>query len=259
MDWDMWVEAGKTPLIHKIVPDLAKQLAAAGQQLGDAKVEYTISFSNWNTSPKFTEADFKFTPPLPPLEPLHALLGKPAPAFTTTDLEEKPIDLAKHLGKDVVMLDFWATWCGPCVKAMPDVDGVAKKFKDKGLVFYAVNCGEDIETIKAFLAQAQLDPMVALDMKGEIGPLYKVEGIPQTVLIGKDGKVQVVHVGFSPDLGNTLTKNVEDLIAGKDLAKEEQAKWDEENKKRKTSSEAKSPAGEEPAAEKGAEDSPGAK
>ena len=72
MDWDMWIEAGKTPLIHKIVPDLAKQLAAAGQQLGDAKVEYTITFSDWNTSPKFTDADFKFTPPLPPLEPLHA-------------------------------------------------------------------------------------------------------------------------------------------------------------------------------------------
>ena len=139
------------------------------------------------------------------------------------------------------------------------MDGVAKKFKDKGLVFYAVNCGEDVETIKAFFAQAQLDPTVALDTKDEIGPLYKVEGIPQTVLIGKDGKVQVVHVGFSPDLGKTLTKNVEDLIAGKDLAKEEQAKWDEENKKRKASDEAKPTAGEEAPAEKGAENSPGAK
>jgi thiol-disulfide isomerase/thioredoxin len=155
------------------------------------------------------------------------------------------------------MLDFWATWCGPCVKAMPDVDGVAKKFKDQGLVFYAVNCGEDIETIKAFLAQAQLDPTVAVDTKDEIGPLYKVEGIPQTVLIGKDGKVQVVHVGFSPDLGKTLTKNIEDLLAGKDLAKEAQAKWDEAQKKRKERGKAKPAAGEEAAAaEKGAENSP---
>jgi thiol-disulfide isomerase/thioredoxin len=165
-------------------------------------------------------------------------------------LDGKPIDLATHLGKDIIMLDFWATWCGPCVRAMPDVDGVAKKFKDKGLVFYAVNSGEDAETIRAFLVEAKLDPNVAMDQERKVGPLYGVEGIPQTVLIGKDGKVQVVHVGFSPDLGKELTKNVEDLIAGKDLAKEEQAKWDEEQQKRKAgaaakpSANAESPSGE---------------
>jgi peroxiredoxin len=261
VDWDIWIDAGKQPLIRKVAPDLTKQLAAAGAQLGDAKIEFTETFSDWNVSPRFTDADFKFTPPADaehvdsmmqrPDEPPHPLLGQPAPAFTTTDVDGKPIDLAKHLGKNVVMLDFWATWCGPCVQAMPQVEEVAKKFKEKGLVFYAVNCGEDAETIKAFLEQAKLDPTVALDEKDEIGPLYKVEGIPQTVLIGKDGTVQVVHVGFGPDLGKMLTKEIEDLLAGKDLAKETLAKWEERRKRRKASDEARPPEGEDAQAEPG--------
>ena len=70
-------------------------------------------------------------------------------------VEGKPIDLKASLGKNVILLDFWATWCGPCVKAMPEVEAVAKKFKEKGLVFYAVNAGEDAATIKEFLSFRQ--------------------------------------------------------------------------------------------------------
>ena len=69
--------------------------------------------------------------------------GRRRPPFTTDDLEGHPIDLKKNLGKNVIMLDFWATWCGPCIQAMPQVDAVAKKFAPKGLVFYAVNAGEE--------------------------------------------------------------------------------------------------------------------
>ena len=63
-----------------------------------------------------------------------------------------------------------------------------------------------------------------MDANNEISELYKVDGIPQTVLIGKDGKVQVVHVGYNSQLGKMLTKEIEALLAGKDLAKEALAK-----------------------------------
>ena len=62
-DWDIWIEVGKRPLVHKVVPDLAKQLAGAGVQFQDAKINYTVAFTDWNVAPKFTDADFKFTPP----------------------------------------------------------------------------------------------------------------------------------------------------------------------------------------------------
>jgi peroxiredoxin len=238
-DWDIWVEVGNQPVPHKIVPDLTKQLPNVGNE--KIKLSYVVSASDWNVSPKFTDADFKFTPPPGaeqgetlfemPVEPPHPLLGQPAPAFTTTDVEGKPIDLKSSLGKKVVLLDFWATWCGPCIQALPEIDEVAKKYADKGLVFYAVNVGEDPATIKEFLTKTKLESTIAMSVDGTIPKLYNVEGIPQTVLIGKDGKVQVVHVGFSSQLGKTLTKQVEDLLAGKDLASEEIAKAEEARKK----------------------------
>ncbi len=244
-DWDIWIEVGKRPVVHKVQPDLTKQLAGSGGRFEGVKLGYVVTLSDWNVSPKFTEADFTFTPPADsqkvetllemPEEAPHPLLGQPAPPFATTDVEGHPIDLKKHLGKNVVLLDFWATWCGPCVEAMPQVDAVAKKFADKGLVFYAVNAGEEAAAIKAFLTMAKLEVPVAMDTNNEISQSYQVEGIPQTLLIGKDGKVQVVHVGFSGELSKLLTKEIEDLLAGKDLAGEALAKAEDSRKKREAS------------------------
>lgn len=240
-DWDIWVETGKRPVPHKIQPDFAKQLAKMGGNANSMKLSYVVTLTDWNVAPKFTDVDFKFVPPAgaqkaemlidTPEEPVHELLGKPAPSFDTTDLEGKAVSLKAHLGKKVILLDFWATWCGPCVQAMPQVDEAAKKFADKGLVFYAVNAGEEAAAIKEFLTNAKLEVPVVLDLSNEIGQAYKVEGIPQTLLIGKDGKVQVVHVGFNGQLGKLLTKEIESLLAGKDLASETLAKAEESQKK----------------------------
>lgn len=238
--WDTWIEAGERPLVHKVVPDFSKQLAEAGGRMQGAKLEYVATFADWNTSPQFTDADFAFVPPAGAEkvdslqeglgggnEGPHPLVGQPAPQFTTVNLNDEPVELAKHLGKEVVLLDFWATWCGPCVEAMPEVTAVAKKFADRGVVFYAVNVAEDPETVKEFLKANELDPPVALDADGAITQQYRADGIPQTVLIGKDGKVQVVHVGFGPNLADVLSEQIEALLAGKDLAAETLAEADE--------------------------------
>jgi peroxiredoxin len=230
--WDIWIDSGARPLVRKVVPDLSKQLAQAGGMMKDAKIEYLITFSDWDVAPEFTEADFAYTPPASAekvdslfaglggrqAQGPHPLVGQPAPQFTTVNLKEEPIDLAAHVGKDIVMLDFWATWCGPCVQAMPEVVGVAKKFADRGVVFYAVNVQEDAETINEFLKTNELEVPVAMDPDATITQQYRADGIPQTVLIGKDGKVQVVHVGFSPNLADELSTQIEELLAGKDLA-----------------------------------------
>src|SRR5690349_4238380 len=81
----------------------------------------------------------------------HPLDGKPAPAFSLDLLKGGKATLADHKNKNVVILDFWATWCGPCVQAMPIVSEVAKSFADKGVVLYAVNEQEEADAVKAFL------------------------------------------------------------------------------------------------------------
>jgi peroxiredoxin len=253
-DWDIWIEAGKQPLVRKVSLDLAKQMEDAGPQMKDAKISFVVTLSDWNVSPKFSAADFTFNPPagakkvdelIENHEPPHPLLGRPAPAFVTTDAYGHPIDLKKYIGKHVVMLDFWATWCGPCVEAMPDVEEVAKQYADKGLVFYAVNAGEEVGAVKKFLQESKLNPPVAMDLKKEIGPMYAVRGIPQTVLIGKDGKVQVVHVGYNSRLPKLLAKEIDDLLAGKDLATETLAKA-EAAKNDSSSTEEQDPPGASP-------------
>ena len=124
--------------------------------------------------------------------------------------------LADHKGKDVVDLDFWATWCGPCVQGLPIVSEVARGYAGKGVVFYAVNEQEDAATIEPFLKEHKLDIKVALDKEGAAGNSFGVQGIPQTVIIGKDGVIKVIHVGFSPNLKTQLTRELDNILAEKD-------------------------------------------
>ena len=146
------------------------------------------------------------------------LLGKPAPTFVTVDPEGNAVDLKKHLGKDVILLDFWATWCGPCIMAMPEVASVAEEFKDRGLVFYAINIGEDPDTVKEFLKQNKFDIPVAMDFDGQIQNSYHAHGLPHTIVVGKDGRVQVDHLGYWQGFRTELAEQVDALLDGKDLA-----------------------------------------
>jgi hypothetical protein len=107
---------------------------------------------------------------------------------------------------------------------MPQLDALAKKFADRGVVYRAINGGEDADTIKEFLAMTKLKAPILLDPEFEAWRAYQVRPIPQTVLIGKDGKVQVVHLGYNDVLADKISKQIEDLLAGKDLAGEELSK-----------------------------------
>jgi thiol-disulfide isomerase/thioredoxin len=146
------------------------------------------------------------------------LLGKPAPAFVTVDQNGSTVDLKTYLGKNVILLDFWATWCGPCIMAMPQVASVADKYEDRGLVFFTVNERQDPDTVKEFLANMELDLPVAMDFDGKIQKAYLGPGLPHTVIIGKDGTVQVDHVGYSAALAELLSADIEQLLDGKNVA-----------------------------------------
>jgi thiol-disulfide isomerase/thioredoxin len=132
-----------------------------------------------------------------PNEAALALMGKPAPDFKMDLLSGGQAKLADHKGKDVVIIDFWATWCPPCVAELPMVADVAKSRADKGVVFYAINEEEEPADIKPFLEEKKLtDLKVALDKDGEVSKAYLVDPLPQVVIIGKDGVVKTVLIGI---------------------------------------------------------------
>jgi thiol-disulfide isomerase/thioredoxin len=140
------------------------------------------------------------------------LKDQPAPALKLPLLGGGELSTADLKDKNVVILDFWATWCPPCRRALPVLAEVAQAFKDRGVAFYAVNLREDEKTIRDYLEKAKLQVTVALDKDGKAAGLYQVEGIPQSVIIGKDGLVKQVHVGFLPNLKETLTKELEEAL-----------------------------------------------
>jgi thiol-disulfide isomerase/thioredoxin len=133
-------------------------------------------------------------------------------------LEGAKFDLASEKGKNVVVLDFWATWCGPCRAAMPIVSEVVASYKGKGVVGYAVNLAEDVEKLKEFKkVMPALTLPILLDTDSKIAEAYRVQPIPMTVMVDKNGIVQVVHLGIPRDLEvlrKMLTSEIDTLLAG---------------------------------------------
>lgn len=224
-DFDVWVNEDENPTIHKIVPDISKALAKSGEDMPggfeNMKVDVELVFKNWEVNVDLSDDTFSFTPPegvelAGPPKP-HPLLGKPAPLFKLELLEGGEFDLAQHKDKNIVILDFWATWCGPCKKVMPILEEIAKEYKDKGVVVVAVDLREEPEKIRSFLEEQGLHPTVALDKDGKVGSLYEAKSIPQTVIIGTDGSVQAVHVGSTATTKEALKKELDELLEGKKL------------------------------------------
>jgi thiol-disulfide isomerase/thioredoxin len=144
-----------------------------------------------------------------------ALVGKPAPEFELGLLGGAKFRLADAKAKgQVVLLDFWATWCGPCIQAMPQVERVAAEFRDRGVQLIAVNLQESPERISAMLQRHDLHPTVALDRDGEVAHRYGATAIPQTVIIGRDGTVARLFVGGGPHLGDQLRDALNAVLAG---------------------------------------------
>jgi uncharacterized protein (TIGR03435 family) len=139
-------------------------------------------------------------------------LGDRAPLLKATTLLQAPAGAsldAESLKGKVVVLEFWATWCGPCVLAMPHLNELAEKFKDKPVVFVSITA-EDEATVKAFLAKKPISGWVALDTNRAMNTAYAVSGIPHTIVLGKDGAIAAVTYP------TTVTEQfLDDILANK--------------------------------------------
>ncbi len=146
------------------------------------------------------------------------LIGRPAPPIRTTTLDGTPFDLGAQRGK-VVVMDFWATWCGPCVKALPHVQKLYKRYHERGVVFVGIN-GDGPGTakrVRRFLNNKGITFPQVLDADGAISRRYHVRAIPCTVLIDRDGNVADVHTGFVPGQQERIATQIDRLLAGKPL------------------------------------------
>lgn len=111
----------------------------------------------------------------------------------------------------MILLNFWATWCGPCVGEMPAFEKLQETYGED-LVLLAVNSGEDEGTVTSFLEKNGYTFPVALDPEYAVAMLYPTDGIPYTVIIGTDGKVAVTQVGAGD--ADTMYAHYSELIDG---------------------------------------------
>lgn len=120
--------------------------------------------------------------------------GDDAPAFEVPLTGGNVVSLEGLRGKGVIV-NFWSTWCVPCVRELPLLDSVAREHSTDDLVILGVNMGETEEEILAFLERFDLGFPIALDRKGDVSRMYGVVGLPMTVFIDADGVVQFRRIG----------------------------------------------------------------
>jgi len=135
------------------------------------------------------------------------MIKQPAPLFTLKDIQGKTVSLASLKGKTVV-IDFWATWCGPCKMSFPGMQIAQNKYKDNAdVVFLFIDTWETgsnyLPGVKRFIAENNYSFHVLIDEMGEdkrqskVISSYKVDGIPTKFIIDKNGDIRFKYVGFS--------------------------------------------------------------
>jgi peroxiredoxin len=139
------------------------------------------------------------------------LVGQPATAFKLDRLDGAAFNLADYRGR-VVVLDFWATWCGPCMQSMPRTEIIGQEFADRGVELFTVNMEEQPERVKAVLERHKFAVRVLLDRDGAVAAKYAVTAIPQTVVIDRTGKIARVFVGGGKNMADALRKALEELV-----------------------------------------------
>jgi thiol-disulfide isomerase/thioredoxin len=141
-----------------------------------------------------TKAAGSFSDPFAALKISQVGAGAAMPAFTLSALDARTVRSQDLIGK-VVLLNFWATWCGPCKDEMPALERLRRQFDHKDVAFYAITTDLQRDGIKAFLGHLGIGLPVLLDEDKDVSSAFLVRGLPTTVLIGRDGKLVGRAVG----------------------------------------------------------------
>jgi len=144
-----------------------------------------------------------------------AQIGNKAPDFTVQDIDGKQVKMSDYLGKNPILIDFWATWCNPCKVELPHLDNIYKKYQDQGLIFLAISedSPRSVSKVKPYVRSKNYAAMVPLDPDGQVLRKFFGENtLPYTILIDREGKIVRTFTGYVPGQEKEIEKLVAELV-----------------------------------------------
>ncbi len=137
-----------------------------------------------------------------------------APDFSLPAREGGEVSLGALEG-EVVLINFWATWCGPCREEMPLLEQIYQRYRPLGFTLLGVNVEEDSEGALRWLQQVPVSFPVLFDRESRVSKLYDVTAMPSTVIVDRRGRVRYVHYGYTPGTENVYQDQIRGLIREK--------------------------------------------
>ena len=139
------------------------------------------------------------------------LAGQPAPDFALKSSTGENMRLSEYRG-DVVMINFWATWCGPCRQEMPLLDELYTRYERVGFSLLGVNIDDDSRRAMDMISELGVNFPVLFDDRKEVSKLYQVDAMPVTVLVDREGNVRHVHHGYKPGYEQKYLDEIRSLL-----------------------------------------------
>ncbi|MDE2221318.1 MAG: TlpA family protein disulfide reductase [Gammaproteobacteria bacterium] len=137
--------------------------------------------------------------------------GAPAPDFQLGSNDGKQVSLDSFKGK-VVLVNFWASWCGPCRKEMPILEQLNREYHNRGVALLGVNVEPDSAAASDWLKATPVSFPILFDVDSKVSKLYQVEGMPNTVILDRKGNVRYIHRGYQPGAENEYLDQIRALI-----------------------------------------------
>ena len=138
------------------------------------------------------------------------LSGK-APDFTLKNLKGSNLKLSEHRG-EVVMINFWASWCAPCRQEMPHLNDLYMRYKDLGFTLLAINVEEDSAQAQQMARELKMAFPVLFDTENKVSKMYDVSAMPSTVIVDRSGNMRFLHRGYQPGYEDEYQQQIRELI-----------------------------------------------
>jgi len=138
-------------------------------------------------------------------------IGQDAPDFTLKNMQGKNLNLTEQRG-NIVLINFWASWCGPCRKEMPILQKLQDKYQELGVEVWGINVEQENQAGKNFLADLNLSFPIFFDQTNKLSKTYQIKAMPTTVIIDRDGVVRYVYLGYQDGYEKKYAKAIKTLI-----------------------------------------------